>query len=138
VVEIKEPKIVLLPAAVIGKTYKLYTVAEGETLGEIAQRELGSYRMWRKIVALNNINDPSRISPGDVLRMPVVSSMVPVFEPMKPLGTVIHTVVEDDTFSSLAGDYFGDINLFGKILDANPMVDPNRMKIGMRIVIPKL
>lgn len=138
VVEIKEPKIVLLPAAVIGKTYKLYTVAEGETLGEIAQRELGSYRMWRKIVALNNINDPSRISPGDVLRMPVVSSMVPVFEPMKPLGTVIHTVVEGDTCSSIAGDYFGDINLFGKILDANPMVDPNRMKIGMRIVIPKL
>jgi len=138
VVEIKEPKIVLLPAAVIGKTYKLYTVAEGETLGEIAQRELGSYRMWRKIVALNNINDPSRISPGDVLRMPVVPSMVPVFEPMKPLGTVIHTVVEGDTCSSIAGDYFGDINLFGKILDANPMVDPNRMKIGMRIVIPKL
>lgn len=141
VIEIKEPKLVLLPAAVIEKTYKLYIVAEGETLGEIAQRELGSYRMWRKIVALNNINDPSRISPGDVLRMParsVVPSMVPVFEPMKPLGTVIHTVVEGDTCSSIAGDYFGDINLFGKILDANPMVDPNRMKIGTQIVIPKL
>ena len=70
VVEIEEPRVVILPAAVIEKTYKLYTVVEGETLGEIAQRELGSYRMWRKIVALNNINDPNRISPGDVLRMP--------------------------------------------------------------------
>jgi hypothetical protein len=59
-------------------------------------------------------------------------------KPTLPLGAVYHTVVEDDTFSSLAGDYFDNINLFGKILDANPMVDPNRMKIGMRIVIPKL
>ena len=141
VIEIKEPKIVLLPAAVIEKTYKLYIVAEGETLGEIAQRELGSYRMWRKIVALNKINDPSRISPGDVLRMPdmpVAVPVAPVFEPTNPLGTVIHTVVEGDTFSSIAGDYFGNVNLFGKILDANPRVDPDRMKIGMRIVIPKL
>ena len=141
VVEIKEPKIVLLPAAVIGKTYKLYTVAEGETLGEIAQRELGSYRMWRKIVALNNIKDANKISQGDVLRMPERSVAVPVVlanKPTLPLGAVYHTVVEDDTFSSLAGDYFDNINLFGKILDANPMVDPNRMKIGMRINIPKL
>jgi len=141
VVQIKEPKIVLLPAAVIEKTYKLYTVAEGETLGEIAKRELGSYRMWRKIVALNKINDPSRISPGDVLRMPdmpVVVPVAPVFEPTNPVGTVIHTVVEGDTFSSIAGDYFGNVNLFGKILDANPSVDPDRMKIGMQIVIPKL
>lgn len=141
VIEIEEPKIVLLPAAVIEKTYKLYTVAEGETLGEIAQRELGTYRMWRKIVALNNINDPSRISPGDVLRMPdmpVDDTVEPVIEPTNSVGTVIHIIVEGDTFSSIAGDYFGDVNLFDKILDANPMIDPNRMKIGMQIVIPKL
>ena len=141
VVEIEESKIVFLPAAVIEKTYKIYTVVEGETLGEIAQRELGSYRMWRKIVALNNISDPSRISPGEVLRMPdkpVAIPVAPVAEPTYPAGTVVHIVVEGDTFSSIAGDYFGDINMFGKILNANPMVDPNRLKIGMRIVVPKL
>ena len=139
VVEVLEPRVVILPAAVIAKTYKLYTVAEGETLGEIARRELGSYQMWRKIVALNNINDPSRISPGDVLRMPDMPRATPVATgiPTNPVGTVTHTVVEGDTFSSIAGDYLGDINLFGKILDANPMVDPSRMKIGMQIVIPR-
>ena len=141
VVEIKEPNIVLLPAAVIGKTYKLYTVAEGENLSKIAERELGSSLRLPEIVALNKINDPNKISPGDVLRMPERSVAVPVVLANKstlPLGAVYHTVVEDDTFTSLAGDYFGDINLFGKILDANPMVDPSRMKIGTQIVIPKL
>ena len=137
-VAVVEPIIEETPVVVVKKTYKLYTVVEGETLGEIAQRELGSYRMWRTIVSMNNISDPSRILPGLVLKMPEASVAVPTAPEPNPTGTAVHVVVEGDTFSSIAGDYLGDINLFSKIADANPKVDPDRMKIGMQIVIPKL
>jgi LysM repeat protein len=47
-----------------------YTVVSGDTLSRIAQRLLGSYARYPEIAALNNIRDPSRISVGQVLRIP--------------------------------------------------------------------
>ena len=49
-----------------------YTVRKGDTLGEIAQRELGSSKRWEAIVAANKrvINDPDDIRVGMVLRIP--------------------------------------------------------------------
>ncbi len=49
-----------------------YTVRKGDTLGEIAQRELGSSKRWEAIVAANRrvINDPDDIRVGMVLRIP--------------------------------------------------------------------
>ncbi|TVQ63509.1 MAG: LysM peptidoglycan-binding domain-containing protein [Phycisphaerales bacterium] len=49
-----------------------YTVARGDTLGEIAQRTLGSSRRWREIVELNKsvIKDPDVVPVGTVLTLP--------------------------------------------------------------------
>jgi nucleoid-associated protein YgaU len=126
---------------VVEKRYKIYTVLEGETLGEIASRELGSYRMWREIAALNNIADPSRMMPGRVLRMPTSkasTSPVPVTpEVTIPTGTKVHIVEEGDTLSSIAGMYYDNVNKYGIIQNANPAINPNRLKIGQKILIPR-
>ena len=124
---------------IVNKTYKIYTVLDGETLGEIASRELGSYRMWREIASLNNISDPSQVNAGRVLRMPKpkMTSTTTTAEPVVvPTGSKMHVVVEGDTLSSIAGDYYDDVNKYGVIQKANPSVDPNTLKIGQRIVIP--
>lgn len=49
-----------------------YTVRKGDTLGEIAQRELGSSKRWEALVAANRrvIDDPDDIRVGMVLRIP--------------------------------------------------------------------
>lgn len=97
VVEIEEQKSVVLPVAVIESTYTLYTVGEGETLGQIAEDRLGSYRMWREIVSLNEISDPGKISPGDVLKMPKPKAAAPVVaaaEPASSNDTVFHTTLK--------------------------------------------
>ncbi len=47
-----------------------YVVKKGDVLSVIAQRELGSSKRWREIVALNPKVDPKKLHEGAVLRMP--------------------------------------------------------------------
>lgn len=119
------------------KNTPLYVVKDGETLGEIASRELGSYRMWVDIANLNGITDPSRIMPGRTLRMPnPKKKTAQVDTPTTPLAKNQHLVVEGETMSSIASDYLGDANKFYIIANANPTVDPDRLRIGDILAIP--
>ena len=136
-----QPTIMEVP--VVQSAYRFYQVKEGETLGEIAQHELGSYRMWSEIASINGITDPGNIQPGNMLRLPIqntsTSAVKPTALPVIPAttgGTNVHVIEEGDTFSSIAYDYYGNSNLYGVIVNANPSVDPNRMKIGIRLTIP--
>ena len=116
-----------------------YTVRVGETLGEIASRELGSFKMWRDIASLNGIDDPASIMPGRTLRMPKKKQTQEVAkqEPaVVPAGTRSHEVTEGETLSSIADDYYDDANKYLKIVQANPGVDPTRLQIGTVLVIP--
>jgi nucleoid-associated protein YgaU len=49
-----------------------YTVQKGDTLSEIAQERLGDASRWQEIYDANRplLDDPDRIYPGQVLRMP--------------------------------------------------------------------
>lgn len=47
-----------------------YTVREGDSLGEIAQRLLGSAKRWPELVRLNGIEDPDVVPVGTVLKLP--------------------------------------------------------------------
>jgi hypothetical protein len=49
---------------------RTYTVKRGDTLSRIAQTHLGSYKRYLEIARLNDIRDPNRIFPGQVLRLP--------------------------------------------------------------------
>ncbi len=142
VVEVEPTVIEPTEVQIVEQTYKTYTVKEGETLGEIASRELGSYRKWREIATLNDISDPSRVMPGRMLRLPTMAAAKPVLveEPAEvvPANIKIHTIQEGETMSSIAGDYYDDVNKYSAIVNANPSVDPSRLKIGSTIIIPAL
>jgi LysM repeat protein len=51
---------------------KTYTVKSGDTLSEIAKRELGSANKYMDIFNANRdqLNDPDMIKPGQVLKIP--------------------------------------------------------------------
>jgi nucleoid-associated protein YgaU len=127
------------PQKMEARETKLYTVREGETLGEIASKELGSYRMWVAIANLNGITDPSTIMPGRTLRMPQ-----PKVEPQTPtvstapeaLRKNMHRVVSGETLSSIAIEYYKEANKYSLIVAANPWIDPDRLQIGEVLVIP--
>ncbi|MCH8912368.1 MAG: LysM peptidoglycan-binding domain-containing protein [Planctomycetes bacterium] len=57
----------------------------------------------------------------------------------KPITrTRTHVVAPEDNFSTLAQRYYGSQSYAGLLVQANPNVDPRRMKIGSRITIPPL
>lgn len=60
----KAPRTTPAPSAA-----RTYTVRKGDTLGEIAQRELGSATLAREIMKLNGLKDEN-IKVGSVLRLP--------------------------------------------------------------------
>lgn len=49
-----------------------YTVKAGDTLGKIAKEHLGNASEYMKIFGLNKdqLTDPDKIKPGQVLRLP--------------------------------------------------------------------
>lgn len=47
-----------------------YTVMQGETLYQIANRHLGSGTRWVEIAALNNIKDPAKVQAGQAIMLP--------------------------------------------------------------------
>ncbi len=55
------------PGVVVARTV---VVRKGDTLGHIAQRELGSARAWRRIADVNPSVNPNRLVPGVVLHLP--------------------------------------------------------------------
>jgi len=68
-----QPQAAAQPAAQsAGATAKTYTVKAGDTLGEIARRELGSANKYMEIFNANRdqLTDPDKIKPGQVLKMP--------------------------------------------------------------------
>ncbi len=130
------------PVEVEVKKHRLVTVRDGETLSEIAKRELGSSLKWSAIAALNNIDDPGRIRAGRVLRLPIEESKVAndnslsVTTSESLISDAIHIVESGDTFSSIAEKYYNNPNKYLLLLRANPLAEPNRLKVGMLIKIP--
>jgi nucleoid-associated protein YgaU len=59
------------PAEAAGAS-KTYTVKAGDTLGNIAKEHLGNASAYMKIFELNTdqLTDPNKIKPGQVLRLP--------------------------------------------------------------------
>ena len=55
-----------------GPSAKTYTVKSGDTLSAIAKEHLGSASSYMKIFELNKdqLTDPDKIKPGQVLRLP--------------------------------------------------------------------
>jgi nucleoid-associated protein YgaU len=47
-----------------------YTVVEGDTLSEIAQRLTGSSANWQRIAQENGVEDPTKLRVGQTLRIP--------------------------------------------------------------------
>ena len=65
--------VVAAPAgAAVGTSGKTYTVKAGDTLSKIAKAHLGDANAYMEIFNANKdvLNDPDKIKPGQVLRLP--------------------------------------------------------------------
>ncbi|MHC4218637.1 MAG: LysM peptidoglycan-binding domain-containing protein [Planctomycetota bacterium] len=60
----------------------------------------------------------------------------PPAAPEKTPGYVDYTIREGDSMWTIADHWLGDASRWGAIADANPAIDPDRLRVGQRIRIP--
>ena len=87
---------------------------------------------------------PADEEPGTTLLPPVAPPVVPLSPPVTPSPTPrptrTHTVQPGDSFAAIAERYYDtqDRRAVKLLTDANPGVDPLRMKIGSEITVPPM
>lgn len=130
-----------------------YTIRPGDTLSEIAQRELGTKNRWRDIVELNPGLDPAKLRVGTKIRLsgavegesgqPVtpqtkLASDKPAAKPTaKPTaGGRSYTVRAGDTLSQIAQRELGTQSRWRELVELNPGLDPAKLLVGTTIRLP--
>ena len=104
------------------RTWREYTVQQGDELWDIAARELGGGERWRELAAANpSLNVDAPLSPGIVLRLP---------------ATI--TVETGDSLWSLAADHLGDPERWPELHQANQdqVSDPDQIDTGWVLTLP--
>jgi len=100
----------------------IYTVVKGDTLIGIASRYKTTYQ---KLATYNNISNPNLIVVGQTIKIP-----------NNEIQKNIHIVVKGDTLWGIAKKYYGNGNKYIDIAKANNIVNPDKISIGQKIIIP--
>lgn len=129
-----------------------YVVKNGDTLGEIASRELGSATLWPEIQQLNAAIDlrPTRLRPGMEILLPAGrSAAAPAPGKRSTSGSTAkakppaakpsagsYVVQRGDSLTRIAANELGSAKRWTEIRDLNPGIDPNRLVVGAKLVLP--
>ncbi len=135
-----------------------YTVQRGDTLIAIARKTLGEGNRWQEIATLNNIDSPSDLRVGMVLKIPAEDGSIalpappvvppspaptnpPTTEPEPepaelPSGPSTYTVQPGDSLYSIAEKRLGDRARWGEIGRLNSLPDPSKLRVGAILLIP--
>ncbi|TET38225.1 MAG: LysM peptidoglycan-binding domain-containing protein [Planctomycetota bacterium] len=127
---------------------KKHKVQRGESFWSIAEKFYKDGTKWRKIFEANKekVPTPERLRAKMTIIIPKLDSPATAareasannVEPAAPGGRAVHVVVKGETLSQIARRYYGRPD-YKPILRANAALisDKNRLKVGIRLVIPK-
>ena len=142
-----------------------YMVKHNETLSMIAGKYTTSAGNWKKIAAVNGIQDPRNVGAGQKIILPMELLLPPyresgiINEPSpemtKTVATVkyqgheaplcgengtdcfMHLVGANESLSGIADKYTGEVSNWSKIALANHITDPGSLVVNQAIYIPK-
>lgn len=123
-----------------------YVVRAEDNLWSIAERHLGSGTRWRQIRELNKdvLPDDNSLRVGMKLRLPAAARTAERSAPVEtasapaPKRPTTYTVKSGDSLSKIAEKMLGSSSRAGEIVKANAglLDDPDRIRVGMELVIP--
>ncbi len=132
---------------------RLHTIKPRDSLSRLSSTYYGSARHVQWILDANPGLDPLKLPLGKEIVIPAepttsgVSAVVPVSAPSVvptpqpvagpvPAAAQRHRVASGETLSAIAIRYYQDERLWVRIAEANPGIDPNRLRPSSEIVIP--
>ena len=132
---------------------RTYTVRSGDTMSEIAQRELGTYKRWSEIQSINGGLDPAKLRVGMEIKLPggaragravaPAKAAVPtparterVASTPKSSGSR-YSVRKGDSLGMIAQRELGTASRWKEIVAHNPGIEPNRLAVGAKLVMPE-
>lgn len=127
-----------------------YTVAAGDSLWTIAEREYGSGFEWVKIASANPDVDPDFLNEGDRLVIPAdgeitddaastdtSDSSEPTEAPAEDHShPETYTVVRGDSLWNIAVEIYGDGYRWSEIAELNQLVNPSIIHAGNQLQLP--
>lgn len=115
-----------------------YTVQKGDSYYTVAKRKLGAASRWRELERLNGI-PAEDLKVGTVLKLPAKLESAAT-GPAGPAlgGGKAHIVAKGETLGDISKQYFGTTTKWKAILEANPGVRPENLKVGQSLSIPDL
>lgn len=119
-----------------GATTRKYIVKSGDTLGEIAQRQLGSTRFVKSIKALNPKLDARRLQVGKSILLPA-SAGGKTSAPARNGSYRTYTISSGDSFERIARIELGSAKRVNELIQLNANVDPRRLIPGKKIKLPR-
>ncbi len=118
-----------------------YTVKKGDSYYTIAKKALGSSSRWREIERLNNI-PAEDLRVGTVIKLPAKENAGAAPGPDGAIapqsGGKTHVVGKGETLGDISKQYFGTTTKWKQIVEANPGVRPENLKVGQSLAIPDL
>jgi nucleoid-associated protein YgaU len=132
------------------QTSATYTIAEGDTLWNIAEKKYNSGYNWVDIQKANNLTNPDVLFVGTKLTLPNVEPKIATvvkvnntnqqtnnsIQTNKISGTS-YTIVKGDTLWDISVRAYGDGYAWTKISKANNLSNPNIIYSGNKITIPR-
>jgi LysM repeat protein len=131
-------------------TWTPYIVQVGDTLSGLALATLGNGSAYNVIAEHNSIPDSNLIRTGQRIEIPTLGTIAPGEIKVTPISPgvftyngnsyiwIAYTIKSGDTLSQLALDNIGDAGGYKLIAEHNQIPNPNDIKVGRRIEIPRI
>lgn len=115
-----------------------YVLREGDTLTQLAERELGTWHRWQEIVAINPGLKPNGLPVGVEIFLPrdgtSAGSVTPA--PVQDSVSGRCVVASGDSLWTIAKRLLGDGERWREIERLNPSIDPQRLRVGEMLAMP--
>ena len=138
------------------KWYIVHTIQGDETISTLAQRYYGDYRKFHLIAEYNELEDATKVSVGQQIKIPVIEG-IPIFADPATIQTdstapatglpadviiakrfITHTVRPEESLSKLAMMYYGDYTQYDLIAKFNDIQKDSSLRVGQELKIPEV
>jgi len=123
-----------------------YTVKEGDTLFDIAQKYYADGYKYSEISTTNKLENPDVLEVGQVLDIPKLEASAESTGTGGSTNLTIwgekisgetYTVAEGDWLSTIAGRAYGDPTVYTQIVEANNIANPDVIEVGQTLKLPR-